>query len=119
MMHVSLDYIRFQLSRMLDDVFVRQMTHSDWDTEARRMVVSINGFLLGQELDPVVTASYPATWWQHFKLRWFPRWALNRWPVEFKKVHTQFSVVYPDFKPALPDERRFVIHRTSYGYDDE
>lgn len=24
---------------------------------------------------------YPATWWEHFKQRWFPAWALRRWPV--------------------------------------
>lgn len=23
----------------------------------------------------------PRTWWDHTKLRWFPAWALKRWPV--------------------------------------
>jgi hypothetical protein len=27
---------------------------------------------------------WPATWWQHFKQRWFPRWALRRWPVKME-----------------------------------
>lgn len=30
--------------------------------------------------------SYPATWWEHLKQRWFPRWALRRWPVRLTTV---------------------------------
>ncbi len=26
----------------------------------------------------------PANWWEHFKQRWFPRWALKRWPVLYE-----------------------------------
>ena len=44
----------------------------------------------------------PATWWQHFKERWFPQWLLEKYPVQYKKVHhrailkTQgFNVIYP------------------------
>lgn len=28
---------------------------------------------------------WPTTWWQHFKQRWFPRWALRRWPVQMEQ----------------------------------
>ncbi len=27
---------------------------------------------------------YPADWWQAFKDRWFPEWALKRWPIEWE-----------------------------------
>lgn len=26
----------------------------------------------------------PADWWEAFKDRWFPKWALKRWPVEWE-----------------------------------
>ena len=37
--------------------------------------------------------SVPANWWQHVKQRWFPRWALRRWPV----LHTHYdaAVILP------------------------
>ena len=28
----------------------------------------------------------PGDWWEHFKQRWFPAWALKRWPVKVKKI---------------------------------
>lgn len=31
------------------------------------------------------TVSWPKDWWEHFKLRWFPFWALARWPVKFEE----------------------------------
>lgn len=34
-------------------------------------------------------AIYPADWWQAFKARWFPGWALSRWPVKWEKVVIQ------------------------------
>lgn len=30
----------------------------------------------------------PLTWWDHFKLRWFPAWAERRWPCEFRTIET-------------------------------
>ena len=27
--------------------------------------------------------SHPTTWWDAFKERWFPTWALARWPAEY------------------------------------
>lgn len=59
-------------------------------------------------------ASWPATWWEHVKQRWFPRWALARWPVKMatkyetwrvKKSQThEFKTValLPEFKYEAP-----------------
>lgn len=30
----------------------------------------------------------PADWWQAFKERWFPDWALERWPVRNRTIYT-------------------------------
>ncbi len=46
----------------------------------------------GQRLDyPTVKlrVSYPATWWQAFKLAHFPGWARRRWPVVMKHVEEE------------------------------
>ena len=58
---------------------------------------------------------FPADWWQAFKDSFFPEWLLKIFPVIHKRVEITFDVLYPDFKPALPDERmiwRQSIHET-------
>lgn len=47
---------------------------------------------------------YPRDWWQAFKARWFPAWALRRWPVENECHNLDMKVLYPDFRPSLPDQ---------------
>lgn len=37
--------------------------------------------------------SVPANWWQHFKQRFFPAWALRRWPVLY--THYDAAVILP------------------------
>lgn len=31
----------------------------------------------------MVTLNAPATWWDHFKVRWFPEWLNRRYPVRY------------------------------------
>lgn len=33
------------------------------------------------------TIQVPADWWSSFKLRWFPKWALVRWPSEMRTIN--------------------------------
>ena len=47
---------------------------------------------------------YPCDWWAAFKVRWFPQWALRRWPAEYKKIVIDVKAIYPEFRPALPKE---------------
>ena len=42
--------------------------------------------------------SFPADWWEAFKERWFPSWALARWPVvrrEFRAQEILPAVAWP------------------------
>ena len=34
----------------------------------------------------------PLDWWQHFKDRWFPKWAKRRWPVQHEKIEWTTNV---------------------------
>ena len=42
---------------------------------------------------------YPKNWWQAFKYRFFPTWALKRWPIKYatvKETHkVDVSALYP------------------------
>lgn len=37
-----------------------------------------------------VTLYAPADWWEHFKERWFPQWAKDKWPVLYG-IPTQYE----------------------------
>lgn len=46
----------------------------------------------------------PADWWQAFKERWFPKWALKRWPVRNDKLGGGFAdipvtAMFPELIP--------------------
>ena len=74
--------------------------------------------VLGQRLDHI-EARYPADWWQACKARWFPRWALRRWPVLERVVRLEAVALYP--KIALPKEEhvlRFEASRRNVSKDD-
>ncbi len=42
-------------------------------------------------IEHAVEVSYPRDWWQHLKARWFPAWALRRWPVAMTVERVGFS----------------------------
>ncbi len=52
---------------------------------------------------------WPADWREAFKHRWFPRWALKRWPVRWRSRTLKVKAVYPAFRPQLPEhEHRYI-----------
>lgn len=57
-----------------------------------------------------VHRSWPATWWDAFKERWFPGWWLRRWPAEYQKLDIE-RLVYAAVCPHLMcDNQRDHIH---------
>jgi hypothetical protein len=42
---------------------------------------------------------YPTTWWDAVKHRWFPDWALRRWPVHYTR-HEALTYL-PEIPPSL------------------
>lgn len=44
------------------------------------LLIELEGYLAAIGEDEV-EVSRPIDWWEAFKERWFPRWALRRWPV--------------------------------------
>ena len=67
----------------------------------------------------VKEVKYPATWWQMFKKQYFPGWLLQRFPVKEKVVTLDMRVIYPDFKPALKNERYVAKYYVPPEWPDE
>lgn len=53
----------------------------------------------------------PADWWQAVKQRWFPKWALERWPVKMKVYDA--AVILPKVPVVRPEyhEIEFAVWR--------
>ena len=69
------------------------------DLILRGLVVQLESYMLGEHRDTVsVHESWPATWRDAFKERWFPHW-LKRWfPVEYNRI----DIDRPIYGPVCP-----------------
>ncbi len=75
------------------------------DAVARQLVANLVATVATKKY-AVKTVSFPADWWQAVKRRWFPRWALKRWPVQMTDVTLEASAYYPDIR--IPNHEAFV-----------
>ncbi len=84
------------------------------------LTMQIYGFVYGQDMDKKEKISHPQDWWEAFKERWFPKWALRRWPVRETHHTITFRETYPDFKQVLPPNQygQAVIKLWHQSWDD-
>jgi len=91
------------------------------------LVLQLQGYVWAQELQNVtseatVTMRFkaPASWWQHFKRRWFPAWMKRRWPVRLRVIKKTRTVrhrfeclaTHPGFKYEAPPDFGKVVIKT-------
>jgi len=86
------------------------------DLFIRGFRVSLQGYLLGEDIQHEEMRC-PRDWREAFKERWFPGWAQLRWPVEYRLTVMDARAIYPEFKPALPNERHFIQISQWSDYD--
>jgi hypothetical protein len=72
------------------------------------MMLRMRAYIWG-EPPKVWRVKAPADWWQHFKERWFPEWALKRWPMVYRIDTVKMQVLYDRMKISMPDEH-YIIH---------
>lgn len=77
------------------------------------MVLSIDHYVATQQLERI-EVKYPADWWQHLKQRWYPIWAIKRWPVKYTCQQMEAKALYP--KIALPNKDPYVVMRVMKPY---
>ena len=78
------------------------------------IIISCERYIATMGLDTVV---YPETWWDAFKDRWFPVWALNRWPATFRTYTAKalFPKLYEKIPMSHEDiQREFGNFRIAY-----
>lgn len=72
-----------------------------------RLRATLSGYVWAEQ-PREVAVEWPADWREAFKLRWFPRWALRRWPVRMERRTLSAQVVYPAFPIETPAHRSIV-----------
>ena len=50
-----------------------------------------------------VNRSWPKTWWDAVKDRWYPEWAKTRWPVEYERINID-QQIYGGVCPHLQSD---------------
>lgn len=110
---IALEKVPVWCRRLVElDVLVDARASTSLDEVFEQMCVEIRGFVLAEEVGEVKHGiAYPKDWWQAFKARWFPQWALRRWPVKERRVEwvVDIKCAYPHFRPALPKEKMKLV----------
>lgn len=78
MNEVTLQKIRFAVTQNLYPQDLQYDIHHDYMHD--RMIHMLNWNLLGKEIE---TRTYPSTWWDGFKAKYYPKWLKARYPPEF------------------------------------
>lgn len=83
MSKINIERIRFGVEIALSDEMpaVSQSLEAVERQMVDNVVYSFRAAMWGQQKR--VEISYPFDWWQAFKARWFPAWALRRWPAQY------------------------------------
>lgn len=100
--------VRYYLSRhMLDSLAGSLNARVVEDIEINDIGHQFVAYVLGMGRE-VEIVEWPATWWEHFKQRWFPRWALRRWPVrKARREVVRYAKVCPHMSAGHDDHVRF------------
>ncbi|SRR5579862_2184182 len=67
----------------------------------QEMFSEFRTFVACEQQKPFTIAT-PATWWDHFKQRFFPHWLTRRFPVQLQTHEIAIKTVYPFLKTKLP-----------------
>lgn len=90
------------------------------DAQIRGAVFELEAFVLAEKiLDKTVPVHFnsPTTWWDMFKIRFFPEWLLTRFSASYtvttKCINFKEYATYPQMKKVLtPDESGIVRLRS-------
>jgi hypothetical protein len=88
--------------------------------EANNLLMTLHAFVPAQK--KTHTVRYPADWWQAVKDRWYPAWALSRWPVVYRQITVDAHRTWEHLPVTAPDKWgqsfEFVIDREEKGTAD-
>ena len=81
-----------------------------WESpELKALILEIDRTVWARNL-PAKFATYPSTWWDAFKARWFPTWLLRKYPARTTTICVRAFDAYPSLTiQAQPGVRHINI----------
>lgn len=94
----QLEMMRYAVQMSLDDRLMMDAISAEvYHDAAHRMICTLTYDVYGEKREPR-RVQWPATWWDAFKQRWFPKWWLRRWPVRYAFAEFRCTQLYPDVR---------------------
>lgn len=90
-----------------EDVKIECSEHYDFFTN--QVVVRLSTFIYGETVKKTAIARYPKDWWQMFKDQYFPGRLKNKFPVKYTEHFIDVRCAYPEFRPAMPDQKHYLM----------
>jgi hypothetical protein len=81
------------------------------EESTRNLYVSLCYSVYGVTRFEVIEIEAPSTWFDHFKLRWFPVWLLKRYPVKYRNLQYKINVEALFTDLAVPSKERKIRYR--------
>lgn len=93
-----------------EEMLSRLQIEMSQNYELENVVVRVTRKIATWRANETLVIQYPANWWQSFKQRFFPQWALKRWPV-LLTTHTYRAVAYlPTIPVPNPRDRELAMY---------
>lgn len=109
-----LDRQQFNIQNKLPPESIRYNIDDFYGESLARMTAYVYSESLGRY---VHEWKYPSSWWQHLKRDHFPKWLLDRYPVQYttNTVVLTGEAMYPDYRPPHGFNEPFYMIREVDG----
>lgn len=114
---IDLQRLQFVVSKSVSDDFVVHEPELGrfHDEMCRSIQYTLRGHVWA-EAPKSISVRYPSTWWDAFKARWFPEWALEAYPVNYTIETMEGQIFYPKLPLTVPEHAhnlRMVVRKES------
>ncbi len=103
MQTITLEKLKIGFEQILSEEILEPHAEVYRDHLSNQLRLQLRGYVWAEDVG-TAKVKYPRDWWQHFKERWFPKWALDKWPVVYTHKSFNAKVIYPDYKVAIPNQ---------------
>lgn len=109
-----LDRQQFNIQHTLPPESIRYNIDNFYGESLARMTAYVYSESLGRYIHEW---KYPSSWWQHFKRDHFPKWLLDRYPVQYttNTIVLDGQAMYPNYRPPRGFNEPFYMIREIDG----
>lgn len=121
---VDLEKFALELRTLLNEKYLMDtevsIERSYMEFAMRTVCLQVKGFVWAEDKGRQ-EIRYPKDWIEAFKARWFPKWALKRWPVKMQVDVVDMKVIFPDYRPLVDGARfrMFAMRQPSYFVEED